>query len=89
MNKKKVWNVIHIFDVDGGFGDAIYEEEVVLTIYATDEEAKAFEEKYNKPYVYDHPWMDLTCHGVCLEEVKPIDVSEVNEKEFEKGLRVY
>ena len=86
MKEKKLWNVIHLYDEDGGFGDAISEEELVCTIYATDEEAKAFEEKYDKPYVYDRPYASLSCHGIYLEEVKPIDVSEVNEEELEETL---
>ena len=86
MSNKKLWNVVHYFTVDGGFGDAIPSEEVVATIYATDEEAYEFVEKYDNPYVYDHPYADLVCHGVELVEIVPVDVNDLDEKKLEKDL---
>ena len=50
----KIYNVFHVYDVDGGFGDAITEETSVAT-FVNKEDADAFVAKYNKPYVYDNP----------------------------------
>ena len=86
MNGKKLWNVFHLFDADVGDGMGVdFQEELVLTIYDTDEESKAFEKKHNELYMYDDFYC-LWCHQVRLEEVKPIDVLEVNEEELEKHL---
>ena len=52
--------VFHIFDVDGGFGDAIAQKEIIC-IFDTEEEANAFKTKYEKPHVYDCPYQSLEC----------------------------
>lgn len=66
---KKLWNVFHCYDVDGGFGDAIPAEDLVGTVEATDEEMEAFLQKWNQPEVYEHPYADLECHFVQAVEV--------------------
>lgn len=71
--EKKLFAVFHEYDVDGGFGDAVGTSDFVGCIYATDEEAKAYLEKWDKPKVYAHPYSDLYCFGVKLEEVKIYD----------------
>ena len=66
---KKLWNVFHGYDVDGGFGDAVWSENLVGTVEATDEEMEAFLQKWNRPEIYEHPYDDLTCHSIRVEEV--------------------
>lgn len=66
---KKLWNVFHGYDVDGGFGDPVYTKHLVGTVEATDEEMKAFLQKWDQPEVYEHPYGDLVCHSVRAVEV--------------------
>ena len=84
--KKFLWNIVHEYDVDGGFGDAICKEARIATVYATTEEIKAFIAKYDKPYEYDHPYAALYCHGVRADEITPVDISELDEEEIEDEL---
>ena len=69
--------VFHIFDVDGGFGDAIAQKEIIC-IFDTEEEANAFKAKYEKPHVYDCPYQSLECGILEVMELPTI----YNEKSF-------
>lgn len=69
---KKLWNIYHIYDVDGGYGDAVQITDLVGTVSATDEQIDLIVEYWNKPRVYAHPYDDLTEHTIIKEEVKPI-----------------
>lgn len=75
MSEKKLYNIVHIWNGDGGFGDATYQEDVIGTTWATEEEAKEFEAKWDKPVVYDCPYAELTCHGIELREAEFVDIS--------------
>ena len=71
------FGVFHIFDVDGGFGDAIGQKELIC-IFDTEEQANEFKTKYEKPHVYDCPYQCLECGKL---EVKELPTS-YNEKDF-------
>ena len=71
----KIFNVVHIYDVDGGFGDAIRNEELVA-VFASAEDADAFVAKYNRPYVYDRPYAELYCNQFVVVEVEVITHAE-------------
>lgn len=71
----KIYNVYHAYDVDGGFGDAVYEQELVAT-FENEADAKAFVEKYSDPYVYDNPYDELYCNQFTIEAVEIISHSE-------------
>lgn len=64
----KVYIVKHVYDVDGGFGDAIGEEDV-LCGFASKAEAEAFVSAYERPHVYDRPYNDLWCGTLVVEEL--------------------
>ena len=49
---RKVYHVIHQYDVDGGFGDAIPQEDIVA-IFSAKATAEDFVAKYMKPHVYE------------------------------------
>lgn len=68
MESKKLYAIYHGYSVDGGYGDAIWEEEMTGLVWATQNEIDAYVKKYNKPVVYDHPYDDLVCHGIRAEE---------------------
>lgn len=76
MNKEH-WAIFHGYTVDGGYGDAIWEEDMVGTVEATEDEINAFIEKYNVPIVYDHPYDDLTAHHIRAEKFEIKDISEI------------
>lgn len=75
--KMKIFGVFHIFDVDGGFGDAIPQEDLICT-FNSEEEAKNFIKKYEKPHVYDIPYQSLECGKLELRELP----TTYNEKDF-------
>lgn len=76
-DKMKTFGVFHIFDVDGGFGDAIPREELICTFNSV-EEAWDFIKKYEKPHVYDCPYQCLECGQLELRELP----TTYNEKDF-------
>ena len=79
-NAKKLWQIMHDFDVDGGFGDAISESEVVMTFMGTEDEVKALIDKYDKPYPYDKPYNWLWINSYRYEEVNCVcDYSEAEQ----------
>jgi len=69
---EKVYIIKELYDVDGGFGDAIPQERI-MAITRDEGLAKAYVEKYNKPRVYDIPYAALTEHGLAYEAVELID----------------
>ena len=80
MQKKKanedkgtyIYEIVHYYDTDGGFGDAIPQEDVIA-VFSTEEKADEFVEKYANPHVYDRPYADLRC-GVLKVRGRKIDV---------------
>ena len=71
-----MFGVFHKYDVDGGFGDAI-EESDLICVFKTVEEANDFVEKYEKPHVYDVPYCELYC-GVLEVQELPTTYDEAN-----------
>ena len=77
---KKVYVIMHQFEKDGGFGDAIRTEELIA-IFEDLKMAEVFKEKFQKPHVYDNPWADLECGEL---EIREIAISE-NLSEIDTG----
>lgn len=75
--KMKIFGVFHSFDVDGEFGDAISKKELIC-VFASEEEAKDFIKKFEKPHVYDIPYHALECGKLELRELP----TTYNEKDF-------
>ena len=76
----KIFLIIHEYDVDGGFGDAISQEDV-LGFFRTKEEADKYVEKYSKPQIYDKPYAPLYEHTLYVREMEPLDINEDPWKE--------
>lgn len=57
---KEIYLVVHMYDVYGGFGDAIGSEDVIC-VFEEEKKAEAFAVKYSNPRVYDRPYADLEC----------------------------
>ena len=64
----KIFGVFHIYAVDGGFGAGIWNEDLICT-FNSEEEAKDFIKKYEKPHVYDIPYHALECGKLVLREL--------------------
>jgi hypothetical protein len=56
----KIYLVMHNYDVDGGYGDAIGTTDVVAA-FDNEVAANAFVEKYNNLHVYKSPYDNLYC----------------------------
>lgn len=70
--------IYHGFSVDGGYGDAVYERELVAICYE-EELAKQYVKEYSREHVYDTPYADLVCGGLYYEEVD-IQILSANKK---------
>ena len=83
----KIYNVVHVYDEDGGFGDAMSTEEFVAA-FESAEDAQAFVEKYSKPYVYDRPYSELYCNQFVIVETEIITHAEfdINKTPREYGV---
>lgn len=55
-----MYGVYHIYDVDGGFGDAV-EKEDLICVFENQIDAVNFKCKYENPHVYDDPYTSLFC----------------------------
>ena len=71
----KIYNVYHLYDIDGGYGDAQSTEEFIAT-FVSETDAKSFVEKYNKPYVYEKPYQELYCNCYVVRETEIITHEE-------------
>ena len=83
----KIYNVAHVYDVDGGFGDAISSEDFVAA-FESREDAEAFVAKYSKPYVYEKPYNELWCNHFVIVETEVVTRSEfdINKTPKEYGI---
>lgn len=82
---KKMYMIKHVYDVDGGFGDAIYNEDVVGVVECAEEELNNFLEKYNRPVVYDEPYAYLVCHELKAEEITIKSLKELENDPYGDG----
>ena len=73
----KVYGVFHLYDEDGGFGDAIRQKELIC-IFDSEEKANAFKEKYQNPHEYSKPYDMLYCGELRVEELP----TTYNEQDF-------
>lgn len=85
----KIYNVYHVYDIDGGYGDAVREKDFVAA-FVSETDAKAFVEKYNAPYVYDEPYNSLCCNEYCIRETEIITHEEfdINKNPKDYGIWV-
>lgn len=74
----KIYEVLHLFDVDGGFGDAVTESTVVA-VYSDKAKAEEFVAKYSRPIIYEKPYDYLRCGTLQINE-REIDTHISREK---------
>lgn len=85
----KVFQVIHVYDIYGGFGDAVERQEVI-EVFENFNDAVAFMEKFRNVHVYDvydKPYAELQCGflKVCETEIvshKDFDINKFSAKDY-------
>lgn len=80
----KIFQVVHQYEVDGGFGDAVNREEIVAT-FADKNEAFEFKNKFENIQVYDMPYAALHCGKLFVTEsdVIPKGGWDFSKEEFD------
>lgn len=73
----KIYTVYEIYDVDGGFGDAISQTRDICT-FTNKEDAYAFKEKYDKPFAYYRGYNNLWCGTIRVKEIEIRDSFDAN-----------
>lgn len=63
-----IYQVIHFYGVDGGYGDAVPVEDVIAT-FDSEEKANEFAKKYGKDHAYDKPYATLWCGDLQVREI--------------------
>ena len=79
---KTLYAIIHTYDVDGGFGDAVTQEET-LGVFSDERKAKEYVDKYHNPRVYSRPYSDLWEHSLRIEEIE-VDTLDINKSPWEE-----
>ena len=72
-----LYNIYHLYDVDGGFGDAVCQKRFVGMVEATESEIAEFLKVWDKPRICERPYSDLYEHKVVAELVKIQELSEL------------
>lgn len=67
-----VYQVVHEYEVDGGFGDAVSRQEIIAT-FADKGDAFAFKKRFENAHVYDKPYRELHCGKLVVMESDVID----------------
>lgn len=83
----KIYSVYHIYDVDGGVGDAV-PTEALVAIFESETDAKAFVEKYSDPYIYYEPYDELYCNDFFIRESEIVTHAEfdINKTPTDYGI---
>lgn len=66
-----IYGVYHWYDVDGGFGDAIPQKDL-LCVFLNKEEADKFVKEYEDVHIYDDPYSELACGLLVIEELPTV-----------------
>lgn len=63
-----MYAVYHCYDVDGGFGDAVPQKDL-LCVFTSKDEAEQFIKEYEDVHIYDEPYSELECGLLIMEEL--------------------
>ena len=91
--EKELYAIYHVYDEDGGFGDAVTIRDMVGAVWATKEELDAFLKQWDKPEVCGMPYDTLFCHAIEAEALEPTDISKFKpystdpDDWFNKGIK--
>ena len=65
--------IYHIYDVDGGFGDAVEVEDLVA-LCESKTLAEEYVKKHDKTHVYEEPYDVLTCGHLVVRDLSHVKV---------------
>ena len=74
MTDSRLFGIYHGYDVDGGFGDAVCQEDL-LFVSNSKETAEAYAKKWDNSHVYDKPYANLYCGELFVKELPPLCVT--------------
>ena len=63
-----IFGVFHIYDVDGGFGDAVETKELIC-VSMSKEEATEVVKNFSNEHIYRVPYEELKCGRLVVEEL--------------------
>ena len=66
--KNSIFGVFHIYDVDGGFGDAVEVKDLIL-VCVSKEEATEVVKSFSNEHTYRVPYEELKCGKLVVEEL--------------------
>ena len=66
----KLYQIIHSFEEEGEFGDAVFREDVVAT-FSSEEKAKRFIREFSNPHIYDESCVSkFSCGELEISEIE-------------------
>lgn len=74
----EIYLVLHCYECDGGFGDAI-SQETIVTAFSSKDKARTYARKWSKRHVYGAPFDELTCGTLRVQKVG-VDTMSLNDK---------
>ena len=80
----KIFNVFHLYDEDGGFGDPVGQEELIAS-FENKSDAEEFANLLSNPHVYDKPYADLSCGYIEVRELDVISHAEFDASKVDKA----
>ena len=63
-----LYGIYHCWDTDGGYGDAIGQEQLIA-ITDSEDVASEYVKKWSKEHLYDTPYAELSCGILRYEEL--------------------
>lgn len=72
IKKMKAYQIIHCYDVDGGFGDAVHRIET-LAIVLSEKNANEYVTKWSNQKVYSEPYDKLYFGKLKIEPIEIIE----------------
>lgn len=77
--------IIHVYDVDGGYGDAVQTSDIIGVV-ETRKEAEAYCKKYSRERVYSKPYARLYCGALDCVPIPRLDLNTPpGEVKFSRG----
>lgn len=67
--------IYEIYDVDGGFGDAISREKVIGAV-KTESEAQAYVDRYSCAHIYDAPYAELEQGRLGYRKITELNINK-------------
>ena len=80
-----MYGIYHVYDVDGGFGDAVEKKDLVALCF-NKEVAEQFVAKYSNEHVYDQPYCALMCGKLIVKDLGQLPIIDADDLEYRPSL---